>query len=510
MNIEEQQMAHPPRRPIVAIVGRPNVGKSTLFNRLLREKKAAVHPKPGMTRDRHYSDAEYRMRQFILIDTGGYEASTDSTLLQQMRMQSLLAIEEADAVVFLTNVHEPEDQSDFEIIEKLRASGKPFFLAVNKCDSVKLENQAYGDFSRYGLDRIYPVSALHGDGLYDMFDDITEEFPEWDPDKVELTAQIPVAIVGRQNAGKSTLVNQLLGQERVIANPLAGTTRDAIDAAIKVDEQEYLLIDTAGIRRRGKIERGPEKLSVHSSFQAIDRAEVCLLVIDCDEGITAQDQHIAGYVLERRRACIILLNKWDLVPDKESRYGEILKNVRREFNFMPWAPIMTISAMTGQRTHKIWELIQRCSANFRKEFTTSYLNEVLSQAKAYLSPPTHKGNSVNINYVTQTGIGPPRFTLFANNPEYIHFSYRRFLTNQLYRHLGMEGTPIVLRYKKKSAPRGWERKPGKKKKIDSTEVFDDQSYFAGAYSQEGEDIGAGLDYDTDFEWESELNEEDDL
>lgn len=502
------------RRPLIAIVGRPNVGKSTLFNALIGERRAVVHEQPGMTRDRHYADAEYRMRPCTFIDTGGYEDSTEGTLLSQMRMQSIIAIEESDAVIFLTDVNEPHDPVDQEILQKIRASGRPFFLAVNKCDNMMSEAQAYADFSQYGLDVIYPISAMHGSGVYDLLDDVTEGFEQWDPDEeLEDEGIIHVAIVGRQNAGKSTLVNRLLGQERVIANELAGTTRDAIDVEVTVDGQDFVIIDTAGIRRRGKIERGPEKLSVHSSFRAIDRAQVALLLIDAEEGITAQDQHIAGYVLEKRKSCIILLNKWDLVPNREEAYGDMLRAVRKEFNFMPWAPIMTISAMTGQRTHKIWGLIRHCAENYQKEFTTSALNLVLRKATSYITPPTHKGNTATLKYITQTRTMPPTFTLFVNDPDFIHFSYRRYLANQLYHQLGLEGTPIVLRFRRKAPPRGWERKTGLRGERTAEQNMEllkrDGQFYGGVYFETGEDVGDEVHEGLEEAWDVDLEDYED-
>ena len=491
------------RKPVVAIVGRPNVGKSTLFNRIFGERKAVVHPLPGMTRDRHYADAAYRMRPFTVIDTGGYEDSTGSHLLQQMRQQSIIAIDESDRVIFLADAHTPDDPVDQEILERLRSSGRPFFLAVNKCDNVYMENQAIADFSRYGLDAVYHISALKGDGIYDLMDDVTKDFAMWDVDTETLDdTRTSVAIVGRQNAGKSTLLNRLLGQERVIANPMPGTTRDAIDADVQVDGMPFTIIDTAGIRRRGKIENGPEKLSVHSSFRAIERSHVSVLVIDGSEGITAQDQHVAGYILERRKAAIILINKWDLVPDREAAFGAILKNIRREFNFMPWAPILTVSALTGQRTFKLWDLIRNCALNFRKEFQTAELNLVLKKAVSYVSPPTHKGNTLTIKYITQTGSKPPTFSLFVNNPDFLHFGYKRYLANQFYEQLGLEGTPLRLRIRRKAPPRGWDanareewyaERGGSPKRRKS----------AGAYLEDGTDISHQFGLEDDFGiWEN--------
>lgn len=511
------------QRPLIAIVGRPNVGKSTLFNRLVGARKAVVHPRPGMTRDRHYSEAEYRMRQYTVIDTGGYEDSTASTMLQQMRQQSMIAVEEADRVVFVTDINQPNNPIDHEILSRLRASGKPFFLAVNKCEGHMSIAQAYADFSIFGLDEIFPVSALHGDGIYDLMDEVTEGFEQWDPDEEEQeTGVTRVAIVGRQNVGKSTLLNTLFGQERVIANPEGGTTRDAIDQDIMVDGKKYTVIDTAGIRRRGRIKVGPEMLSVHSSYRAIDRADVCLLVIDTEEGITAQDLHVAGYVLDRKKACIVLLNKWDVIKDKEKRFGELIRDVRDQFAFMRWAPIMTISAQTGQRTHRVWGLIDHCAKQFNRRFRTRELNLIVKRAMAHLSPPIRRGSQLKINYVTQTDMRPPTLSLFVNDPKLVYYNYHRYLKNQFYMQLQLEGTPLRLRFRRKSPPRGWEKvvrtmESGyipSEHKGESIKVYD---YMAGAFLEEGDDYarreaaGAGEMSEDDEAryYEIESDEEDD-
>lgn len=489
----------PRRRPLIAIAGRPNVGKSTLFNRLIGQRKAVVHDQPGMTRDRHYADADYRMRPFTVIDTGGYEDDTESTLLQQMRQQSIIAMEEADVVLFLTDVNEPDDPADQEILERLRAGRRPFFLVVNKAEGEMRIAQAYADFSRYGLDNVYPISALHGEGVFDLMDDVTEGFEEWDPDEEEESSgRIRVAIVGRQNVGKSTLLNRLLGQERSIANPIGGTTRDAIDVDVTVDGNEYTLIDTAGIRRRGRIDRGPEKLSVHSSFRAIDRADVALLLIDASEGVTAQDQHIAGYVIERKRACVLVLNKWDAVKDREKAYGEMVKHLRQEFAFMSWAPILTMSALTGQRAHRTWGLIRHCAENFAKKFSTRELNAILARATSYQSPPMHKGGHLSIKYVTQVRSKPPMIVLFVNDPKFLHFSYERYLRNQYYKQLELEGTPLVLHFRRKAPPKGWERdvrvaaEADKKRRGQPfTELEED--FFAGVYTEDSDAYAEEID-----------------
>ncbi|MGF1573187.1 MAG: ribosome biogenesis GTPase Der [Sumerlaeia bacterium] len=441
--------------PIVAIVGRPNVGKSTLFNRLIGERKAIVHDQPGLTRDRHYGEARYQDKQFVVIDTGGYEDEIDSPLLKLMRQQTLIAIEQADVIILVTEEAIFNDPVDSEILERLRAGNKPFYLAVNKADDYKRQLQSISDFSIYGLDEVFPISALHGSGIFDLLDVLTADFPLFDEAKNNrLEGPIRVALVGRQNVGKSTLTNRLLGEERMIASEVAGTTRDSIDSKIIVEEQEFVLIDTAGIRRRGKIERGPEKLSVHSSFRAIDRCDVALLLIDIEEGISAQDTHVAGYILERHKACVIVLNKWDKIPDKE-KYGEYINKVREDFNFLKWAPIITISAMTGQRATKLWNLINECAVQYRRSFTTRVLNDVMTQAVNHLSPPIFKGRPFRMKYVTQTDHCPPTFTFFVNDPDCLHFSYERYLHNQFRQHLSIEGTPMIFRFKRKAVEENW-------------------------------------------------------
>lgn len=479
------------RVPIVAIVGRPNVGKSTMFNRIIGERKAIVHEEPGLTRDRHYGRALYRNRPFVLIDTGGYEDRMDTPLLTKMREQTLIAIEEADRVLFVAEQSVPNDPIDAEIIQRLRASGKPFFLAVNKAETQKRYNQAISDFSVYGLDMVYPVSALHGEGVYDLLDDLAEGFDEMQDEEARKGGPIHVAIVGRQNVGKSTLTNCLLGENRVIASDVPGTTRDSIDTPVTAEDQEFVIIDTAGIRRRGKIERGAEKLSVHSSFSAIDRADVALLLIDISEGITAQDTHIAGYVLDAGKACILVLNKWDKISDREN-YGAYIKQIREHFAFLKWAPILTISARTGQRTHKLWELISKAAENYRSEFGTSELNRILKQATSYLSPPVTGAKQLRIKYVTQTGSCPPTISLFVNDPQLLHFSYERYLHNQFRKQLQLEGTPIRFRLKRKSEPEGWKRGAARKQAEEerhqsvSYEISEDE-YEAGIYQEGFED-----------------------
>ncbi|MDX2174917.1 MAG: ribosome biogenesis GTPase Der [Candidatus Sumerlaeia bacterium] len=441
--------------PLVAIVGRPNVGKSTLFNRIIGHREALVHESPGMTRDRKYGRAEYAGKPFLVIDTGGYEEQTDSQILARMREQTMNAIEEADSILLVMDGREPAHPVDHELVRILRENNRAFTLVVNKCENENLVAQAYADFSGYGLPQVYPVSAMHGEGMFDLLDEVTKDFAtgeeEYDP------TRLSVAIVGRVNVGKSTLINRLLGEERVIASPVPGTTRDSIDTEITVNGQQFTLIDTAGIRRRSRIERGAEALSVHASLRAIERAEVCLLLMDATEGVTDQDQHIAGYIQERKRACILVVNKWDAIEKDNETHGAYIKMLRKEFGFLKWAPILTISGKTGQRASKLWALIRMCSAQFRREFSTRELNLVLKKALAFVSPPTRKSQPFSIKYVTQTGYRPPELTLFVNDPKLCHFSYFRYLENQFRMQLDMQGSPIILTLKRKAPPRGWER-----------------------------------------------------
>lgn len=448
------QRIHQPL-PVVAIVGRPNVGKSTFFNRLTRQRRAVVHPTPGVTRDRNYGRAEYKNRPFLLVDTGGFEPETSSQLLIQMREQTLMAVEEADVVIFLADVRENEHPADDEIVAILRRKKRPIFLAVNKCDSPRLETEAFA-LARFGFDRIYPVSAVHGTGLLDLLDDIVDALPR--PSEATATASdiIHVAIVGRQNVGKSTLVNRLLGQERVIANATPGTTRDAIDTYLEHEGATYCLIDTAGIRRRGRIERGIEHLSVVSAILALQRCDVAILVIDIAAGVQQQDTHIAGIIQEEGRPCIIAMNKWDAVADKEAAYGEAIRKVREDFKFLPHALIVSISGLTGQRCHRLWGLIQHCARQAHREIPTAEVNRVLQAALERVTPPVFRGRILQIKYALQTGTNPPSFTLFVNDPELVHFSYRRYLINRLREAFGFEGTPIRLFFRRKSPPRGWE------------------------------------------------------
>jgi len=449
-------MPAPEPLPIVALVGRPNVGKSTLFNRILGQRQAVVHATPGVTRDRNYGEAEHKRSRFFLVDTGGFEPDSQERILVQMREQTMLAVEEADAIIFLADVLEPDNPADDEIIQILRRSQKPIFLAVNKCDSHHRKDEAYA-LARFGFDQLYPVSALHGTGILDLLDDLVEALPDTAAGEAAQPAATRIAIVGRQNAGKSTLLNRLLGEERVIANATPGTTRDAIDTYIEREGKRYCLIDTAGIRRRGRIERGIEHLSVVSAVMAIQRCDVVVLVVDAERGIHNQDTHIGGAIAEHWRPCIIALNKWDALKKDDATYGDFMEKTREAFKFLPHAKIEAVSALSGQRCTKLWELIDACVEQAARQVPTADLNRVVQTAVQKVTPPAVQGRTLKIKYATQVAVNPPTFVLFVNDPRLIHFSYERYLLNRLREAFSFEGTPIRLILRRKAPPEGWEQ-----------------------------------------------------
>lgn len=441
--------------PMVAIVGRPNVGKSTLFNRLTGTRKAVVHEKPGMTRDLNYMDAEWEGREFILVDTGGYELETENEIYRQMREQTLLAIEQADVIIFLTNVNEPNNAVDDEVMRMLRRSGTPVVLAVNKCDSKARRDEAIIEFSSYGAEHFVGVSSLHGNGTGDLLDIIVELLPELSDEEAVETG-IRLAVVGRPNVGKSTLVNKILGFERSIATAIPGTTRDAVDTTFDREGQRYTIIDTAGIRRRGKIEKGPEKLSTLASRMSMQQCDVALLLIDAADGIAEQDAHVAGLAVDAGCAVIIVVNKWDAFEDKTHKsVDEFTLDLRDAWGFLKDAPVIFVSALTGQRVEKLFDLISQVWGEYTREIGTTELNKWLERTTARLSPPVRSGRQLKIKYVTQTGSRPPTFTLFVNDPDLVHFSYERYLLNQLRSEYSFTGVPVRLRFRQKAedAPR---------------------------------------------------------
>ncbi len=430
-------------KPLVAIVGRPNVGKSLLFNKLVGRRIAIVEDTPGVTRDRLYETCDWAGREFMLVDTGGIEPNTDSEILKFMRRQAEIAIETADVIIMVTDVQVGVTAADADVADMLLHSGKPIVLAVNKCDSVGLVNPDVYEFYNLGLGDPIEVSAIHGHGTGDLLDACIAHFPPAGEEELE-DDYIQVAIVGKPNVGKSSLVNQILGEERVVVANQAGTTRDAIDSNFENEYGKYCLIDTAGMRRRSKIEDPVEKYSNLRAVAAIERAQVCLILIDAAEGVTEQDTKIAGLCHEAGKACIIVVNKWDLVDKETNTMKEKTEEIRRDLSYMTYAPVLFLSALTGQRVDKLYELIHRVVANNAMRITTGALNSLLADATARVQPPSDKGRRLKIYYMTQAGIQPPHFVAFCNDARLFHFSYQRYLENQIRAVYGLEGTPIKL------------------------------------------------------------------
>lgn len=433
----------------VAIVGRPNVGKSTLFNRLLGQRKAIVEDFPGVTRDRHYAEITRFSKPFLLVDTGGFEPDSTDLLLTQMREQSQLAVEEADIIFFMMDVKDGLTPSDSEIVKTLRRVDKPVFFLVNKVDGEKQE-VATAEFYALGIEQFYTLSAEHGRGINDLVADLEKLLPDTDQETVK-DGEVRLAIVGRPNVGKSSLVNRLLGFERVVANPLAGTTRDSIDTPFTYNKIPYLLIDTAGIRRKGKVTQALEKYAAISSLKAMDRAHVVLLVIDAEEGVTDQDLAVAGYAYEKGRAVILVVNKWDL-PDKDDQtMGRFVDEVRRRFKFLPFAPLMFVSALTGQRVNKIMAQVEVVAEQFNRRIPTGQLNQGLEEFVAKHPPAMVRGQRIKFYYAAQGAVRPPTIVLFANRPEDVHFSYQRYLINCFREKFGFDQVPIRLQFKGRKA-----------------------------------------------------------
>ena len=432
----------------VAIVGRPNVGKSMLFNKLTGHRTAIVEDTPGVTRDRIYGTCEWNGRTFELIDTGGIEPSTDSEMLLFMRRQVEIAIETADVIIMVTDVKMGVTAADLEVATMLKRSKKPVVVAVNKCDSVGPVNPEVYEFYDLGLGDPIEVSAIHGHGTGDLLDFCTDHLPE-DTGEEEDEELVKVAIVGKPNVGKSSLLNQILGMERVIVSDQAGTTRDAIDSYFENDHGKYLFIDTAGMRRKSKVDDAIEKYSNMRSINAIDRCDVCLILIDANDGVTEQDTKIAGLAHEAGKACIIVVNKWDLVEKDTHTMDKMTEEIRRDLSYMPYAPILFISAKTGQRVDRLYELINYVNEQSAMRITTGMLNNVLADATARVQPPSDKGRRLKIYYMTQTGVKPPHFVIFCNDARLFHFSYQRYLENQIRGVFGLEGTPVRITIRQK-------------------------------------------------------------
>ena len=430
-------------RPLVAIVGRPNVGKSMLFNRLAGQRLSIVEDTPGVTRDRLYAECEWAGRTFDIVDTGGIEPSTDSEILLFMREQAQIAIDAATVIVLVTDIRTGVTAADKDVANMLLRSRKPVVLAVNKADSTGLTDPAVYEFYSLGLGDPIPVSAIHGHGTGDLLDECLKYFPEETEDEQEEDL-IRVAIIGKPNVGKSSLVNHILGEKRVIVSDMAGTTRDAVDTVHENEFGRYMFIDTAGIRRKSRVDERVEKFSVMRAQLAIERADVCLIMIDARDGVTEQDTKIAGMAHEAGKASIIIVNKWDLVEKETGTMEKMRKDVMRDLSFMSYAPVLFISALTGQRTNRIYELINFVNDQSNMRITTGMLNNVLADAQARVQPPTDKGRRLKIYYMTQTGIKPPTFVIFCNSRELFHFSYQRYLENQIRAVFGLEGTPIRI------------------------------------------------------------------
>ena len=431
-------------KPIVAIVGRPNVGKSMLFNKLTGKRMAIVEDTPGVTRDRIYGECEWNGRGFALVDTGGIEPGTNNEMLKFMRRQAEIGIELADAIIMVVDVHSGVTAADQDVATMLRKSGKPIALAVNKCDSVGPVNPDVYEFYSLGIGDLFETSAIHGHGTGDLLDWVLENIPE-DSGEEEDSDVIKVAIVGKPNVGKSSLLNRILGEERVIVSDVAGTTRDAIDSYFENETGKYCFIDTAGMRRKSKVDDAIEKYSNMRSISAIDRADVCLILIDANDGVTEQDTKIAGLVHEAGKAAVIVVNKWDAVENKETNtMRDMEAKVRQGLSYMLYAPVLFLSALTGQRVDRLFQVIQDVHAQNTSRITTGALNSVLADATARVQPPTDKGRRLKIFYMTQASTKPPHFVIFCNDARLFHFSYQRYLENQIREVFGLNGTPIRI------------------------------------------------------------------
>ena len=435
-------------RPLVAIVGRPNVGKSMLFNRLVGQRLSIVEDTPGVTRDRLYAECEWCGRKFDIVDTGGIEPMTDSEILLFMREQAQIAINAADVIVLVTDIRTGVTAADKDVANMLLRSRKPVVLTVNKADSTGAEDPALYEFYSLGLGDPIAVSAIHGHGTGDLLDECVRYFPEAEEEDEE-PDYVKVAVIGKPNVGKSSLINRILGEKRLIVSNVAGTTRDAVDTLFENETGKFMFIDTAGIRRKSKVDERIEKFSVMRAQLAIERADVCLIMIDARDGVTEQDTKIAGLAHEAGKASIIVVNKWDLVDKETGTMEKMRKDIMRDLSFMSYAPIVFISAMTGQRTDRLFELINFANDQSHMRITTGMLNNVLADAQARVQPPTDKGRRLKIYYMTQTGICPPNFVIFCNSRELFHFSYQRYIENQIRAVFGLEGTPIriVIRQK---------------------------------------------------------------
>lgn len=435
-------------KPLVAIVGRPNVGKSLLFNRLAGSRLSIVEDTPGVTRDRLYAECEWCGRSFDIVDTGGIEPSTDNEILLFMREQALIAIDAADVIVLVTDITTGVTAADMDVASLLQRSGKPVVLTVNKMDSTGPNDPGIYEFYNLGLGDPIALSAVHGHGTGELLDACLEHFPPEDGDEQD-DERIKVAVIGKPNVGKSSLINLILGEKRVIVADMPGTTRDAVDTPVENKYGKYLFIDTAGIRRKSRVDDRVEKFSVMRAKLAIERADVCLIMIDAREGVTEQDTKIAGLAHEAGKASVVVVNKWDLIEKDTHTMDRMRQDVMRDLSFMTYAPILFISCLTGQRAGRIFELVNFVHEQTSMRITTGMLNNVLADAQARQQPPTDKGRRLKIYYMTQTGIKPPHFVIFCNRKDLFHFSYQRYIENRIRAVFGLEGTPIRLSIRQK-------------------------------------------------------------
>ena len=430
--------------PVIALVGRPNVGKSTIFNKIVGKKISIIEDTPGVTRDRIYSEASYKDFRFNVIDTGGIDASNEK-FNDEIKMQAEIAINESDVVIFVVDGKEGLTTNDLIVRDILRKTNKKIIVAINKVDNKKFEDHIY-DFYELGFDKYIPISGEHGIGFVELMDEATTGFHE---KEIKEDNRLKFSVIGRPNVGKSSLINAMLNEDRVIVSDVAGTTRDAIDTVLTYQKEEFIVIDTAGMRKKGKIYENVEKYSLLRSMKAIDRSDICLLVVNAEEGIIEHDKHIAGYALEKGKGLIIVVNKWDKV-EKEKDIKSYLKEVQSEFQFLSYVPVVFTSALTKKRVHTIMPEVLKVSENIKREIKTSVLNEVIQDAYLLNLPPSYKGRRLKIYYVTQTGVKPPKFTFHVNSKNLVHFSYERYLENKLRENFELEGTPIILQFKNRS------------------------------------------------------------
>ena len=428
---------------LIAIVGRPNVGKSTLFNKLIGQRLSIVEDTPGVTRDRIYGQAEWLNKKFMLVDTGGIEPDSKDIILSQMRAQAQLAIDSANVIIFVVDITTGMTANDQSVADMLLKSGKPVVLCVNKCDTIGEPPAEIYEFYNLGLGEPIPVSSVHGHGTGDLLDAAFEYMPDEDEEEYD-EGIIKVAVIGKPNAGKSSLINKIAGEQRVIVSDIAGTTRDAIDTVIERDGEKYVFIDTAGIRRKSKVIENIEKYSVLRAYMAIDRADVCIIMIDANEGYTEQDSKVAGYAHEQGKACVIAVNKWDSIEKNDKTMNEFRKKLEVDFSFMSYAPFVFISALTGQRIDKLFEMVKYTAEQNARRITTGMLNDLLSYATARVQPPSDKGKRLKLYYMTQASTKPPAFVVFCNKKELFHYSYQRYIENQIREAFSLDATPIRI------------------------------------------------------------------